>query len=917
VRSINRGSKALLALVALFFGLVSLTVAADLTREISFNIPQQPLAQALAEFSRQSDVIIAASSEITAGKTSKPINTTTTAAKALQLLLEGSKLVYTQDKDGSIVIKRPGRTTRDADPPAAPLASSNPSNSSPSSQESEGKKDEELNGSSPSKVVLEEVIVTGSHIRGEVPVGSSLKVYTREDIEESGAATLDQFGRDMPENFSDTDMVSNIASNVQSAKFTNGGGGPFAAAAFDLHGLGAAATLTLLNGHRVAGASFNGSFVDISLLPLSIVDRIEVLPDGASAIYGADAVAGVVNIITRKDFDGAESSVRYGGATEGGAGEFTGSQLLGHSWSGGNVLLSYEYDKQDGLDVSRRDYIGSQGGPTSLLPQNRRNSVFISGSQELGANTTIFGDAIYSDRDHVWFSTLAGDYFGAPIVSAAVGSGTTKQTGLSITVDHTLPGNWHADLTGNYSRILQADTELQNFISGGSDETSDTFTSGNSDEAGLDALATGPLIDLPGGAVKVALGASYRWEKFFGAFDESFSGDVFHFGLPRSLQRDVTSLYGELLLPVVSQSNAVLGISRLEISASGRYDKYTDFGSTSNPKIGVLWEVVTGFDFRGTYGTSFQAPNLDDLGLTVNSGTELTPDPSSATGATDTLFLNGGNPKLTPERSRSFSVGFDLKPSLLPHFSFSATYFHVEFTDRIALPPVVGETYLSDPALIPFVIRNPPLALVESYFDSPGFSGDQVGSGPAGVKAIFDDRYANIATTKESGLDFTTSYAIPTDFGQFTVSLAADRIFENTYQPSPGGQFTALLNTFGQTPKFKARGGIAWAQGGFGALLTINYVNSYDNPLVTPTERIDAWTTANLNLSYKVGTSANSYLLRNMTIALNVQNIADRKPPYVNVPNDNGLTGANAIPFDPANASPVGRLIALQLTKRF
>src|SRR3954469_6555945 len=73
--------------------------AADLTREISFNIPRQPLAQALAEFSRQSDVIIVAASELTDGKVCNPVSTTTTAAKALAQLLDGTKLTYMQDKD--------------------------------------------------------------------------------------------------------------------------------------------------------------------------------------------------------------------------------------------------------------------------------------------------------------------------------------------------------------------------------------------------------------------------------------------------------------------------------------------------------------------------------------------------------------------------------------------------------------------------------------------------------------------------------------------------------------------------------------------------------------------------------------------------------------------------------------------------
>ena len=83
--------------------------AADLNRQINFNIPRQPLAQALADFSRQSDVIVVASSEVTSGKTSTPINAITTPAGALKQLLEGTKLQYTQEKDGSVIVKQPMR----------------------------------------------------------------------------------------------------------------------------------------------------------------------------------------------------------------------------------------------------------------------------------------------------------------------------------------------------------------------------------------------------------------------------------------------------------------------------------------------------------------------------------------------------------------------------------------------------------------------------------------------------------------------------------------------------------------------------------------------------------------------------------------------------------------------------------------
>ncbi len=101
------------------------------------------------------------------------------------------------------------------------------------------------------------------------------------------------------------------------------------AASISLRGLGADATLVLVNGRRVAISSFAESittnFVDINTIPVAAIERVEVLKDGASAVYGSDAVAGVVNIVLRKDFDGFEVSAGYGDVTSGSASEMNAS----------------------------------------------------------------------------------------------------------------------------------------------------------------------------------------------------------------------------------------------------------------------------------------------------------------------------------------------------------------------------------------------------------------------------------------------------------------------------------------------------------------------------------------------------------------------------------------------------------------
>src|SRR6185312_10051286 len=109
----------------------------------------------------------------------------------------------------------------------------------------------------------------------------------------------------------------------------------------NLRGLGNAATLVLVNGHRVAPGNTAGNFVDISMIPLYAVERIEVVTVGASAVYGADAVGGVVNIILGRNLDGAETRARYGSVTSGSTTERQVGQTLGHGWDTGTVQLIY------------------------------------------------------------------------------------------------------------------------------------------------------------------------------------------------------------------------------------------------------------------------------------------------------------------------------------------------------------------------------------------------------------------------------------------------------------------------------------------------------------------------------------------------------------------------------------------------
>ena len=209
---------------------------------------------------------------------------------------------------------------------------------------------------------LERITITGSNIRRtDTETVAPVEIITREEIEKSGKATVADVLRSIPAN----------SGNSYSESFSNS----FApgASGISLRGLGQKATLVLINGRRTAGYGFaqnlQDTFVDLNSLPASAIERIEVLKDGASAIYGSDAIAGVVNVILRKDFRGAEVAA--------GAGYFEGKKDYRASVVGGfgdlgsdkfNIFGVLDYYKRDLVMLADtkfgedRDYRDEQGG---------------------------------------------------------------------------------------------------------------------------------------------------------------------------------------------------------------------------------------------------------------------------------------------------------------------------------------------------------------------------------------------------------------------------------------------------------------------------------------------------------------------------------------------------------------------------
>lgn len=190
----------------------------------------------------------------------------------------------------------------------------------------------------------EVIIMTGSAIeRRGLTTAAPLAIVDKSDLDAAGMASVGEILQNLPSQ-----------SNAINVNFNNGGDG---STRVNLRGLGAGRTLVLVNGRRhVAGGTGANASVDLNAIPLAVIDRVEVLKDGASAIYGSDAIGGVVNIITRKDFQGTEASGYYGSTQDGKGSVYDINVAAGIDSERGNVVFSAGYFQQNPLNAGDRGF---------------------------------------------------------------------------------------------------------------------------------------------------------------------------------------------------------------------------------------------------------------------------------------------------------------------------------------------------------------------------------------------------------------------------------------------------------------------------------------------------------------------------------------------------------------------------------
>jgi iron complex outermembrane recepter protein len=872
-----------------------------------YDLPAESLDKALRDFALQAKCNLSYEPSIVAGLQAPAISGNYKASHVLSLLLKGTKLRAANINDNTIqILERTPSTSRDsapasnaraasgdvpakgskADIPLAVGSSSNSQAPSPSTNDpgNRGSKD------------IEEITVTGTHIRGTKDSPSPVQVFTRADIDATGTVTIQQFLQTLPENFGSAseNTIGQIAASSQTNNTVNG-------SAPNLRGLGADATLVLVNGHRVAPGNSDGSFVDISMIPLTAVERIEIVTDGASAIYGSDAVGGVVNIILRSHFDGAESRVQYGSVSTGSMHDVQIGQTFGHDWSGGSAVLSYQYSDQTPLPASSRNYLQFLPLPFNIIPEQVQHAAFANVNQQLTSDVDLHGDFAYSHRSTASIFS-AGD--------STIGYSTTASPasidGYSASLGSTLklPRQSELRISGTYS---ESDTSQQTFQTPLPSPLQFVLKT-KSAISSLDVNLDGLLASVPAGSVRYAVGAQYRRESFGNTYLFPATENTFY------PSRDVEAGYVELHVPLAGPIDGGQDDPSLELTAADRGEHYSDFGSTNNPQIGLIWKPLPSTTIRTTYGTSFKAPLLSQLNPIPS---QVIPIPGSlfnaAPGGTpNTLIINGGNPGLEPEKAKVWTVGIDFRPMEIPGFTSKLTYYDIAFRDQIA---VAGASYCACNAFVDAAIfgpavlqRNPSSALVQQLISNPTYA-NPFNVDPTTIGAIFDSRALNLSTVKTRGVDFGFEYKITLSDVQIDTGIDGTRILTFDNQFTGTAPVTSTLNTTYNPIDLRIRGRTVVTRGPLSAGAYLNFADGYTDTNITPNSHISSWTTADALVSYQLHDAGSAF--DGFSISLSVRNLTNRDPPYVANPL------GYQINYDGANANALGRFYSLQLQKRW
>lgn len=910
------------------------------TQPLMFEIDAQPLSTALTRFAKQADVQIVMYSEVSEGLTAPRVHGKFTPEEALQLLLTNTPLRFELINDRKTVAIRTQKTTASAPTdPASARTQANGENSGlrlatvmagtdddvPPTKRTDASKTTEGADRTDSTM-----IVTGTQIRGVKPIGSPLMVFTSEDFERTGSATLQQFFSTLPQNFAGgrNDGVRTSAYG-RDGSFTLPPNDSVEGSALNLRGLGTGATLVLVNGRRVANTGLGGEYADISMIPLSAVERVELLLDGASASYGADAIAGVVNVILRKQYRGAETQVQAGTTTQGGGDMSRFAQSIGTGWTSGNGLATFEHYLREPINMTQRSFVNVPINvrTNNLYGRQKRDSAYLSMRQSLSERLDISADASFSER--TFDNTFVDAFFQNDFIYSST---KNQQYGGSIGVDFEVGNQWKAQLWGKSDKN-KSDITGGAFLSrvlAGTAFPSKGMRSNASHYAS--ASISGDIFrQLPSGPIKTAFGLEYTKNSIVDI--STSSSGVVSTNAGNGASFSDKSAFAEFLIPLVAASPSTGNRStpRLAVSLSGRYDQYSIYGDSFNPKFGILWKVSNALQLRGTYGTSFRTPTVNQTDvIRRRNGQEFILNDPRYTAGQKALVLFGNNDALVPETAKSWTIGADIAPRAIKGFNAQLTYFDIRYENRIESPPNNNTIVLYDPAYLDLRVFRGDIpaaefnALVAYYLTNseqramtacihavPGEVFTPCLDSVTDFSAIVNRDLRNLAATRDSGLDLVFDHQLSLSSSSslnFNLNLAYVSHF--TRQVTANAPSSEEVNTIYRPRRWTTNAGFGWERGGLSTLGIVRYGGDYRNTYV-PTNASDfpSFTTLDINLRYAFGQRFKSWM-SNATIGLNISNAFDRDPPTFLEPQF-----LNTIAYDATKFDAIGRAISVTITK--
>jgi iron complex outermembrane receptor protein len=846
-----------------------MSAAPAMAQQRTFDIPSQSAAKAIPEFARQAGVQIIAAGGKLRGKRTSAVKGQLDVRAALQILIAGTGLRIATDNGVTIALTDGNES----------ITAANQQSVSGEAQAGSAAVDD---GSA------QDIVVTGSRLRG-VPPASPVITITQQDILDSGHSSAGEVIRSLPQNFNGGQNPGILGAGGGSTNATG-------ASTANLRGLGSTATLTLINGHRLAIDGFAAG-ADISAIPLAAVEQIDVLTDGASAIYGSDAIAGVINFRMKRDFDGAEIRARAGLSTEGGGAQQQVGALIGNTWGTGHVMANIEHSQTGSVRAEQRDYLTGVFPGTEVLPYLRSTSVFVSGEQQLVGALSIFADGLYSKS--YWRQDQTDPTFTQQSVARS-----ERYTGTA-GFDWTLSPDWSATVFGTVARDNTPFTSALAFPPGPLPTPTGNYY--DNKLRLVEFSTTGPLLRLPSGPVKVALGGGLRHESYQFTVPTNAATN-------RAGNREIKYFFGEAQIPVLSPDAARPFLNRLDITGAARYEHYSDFGSTFNPKIGVVLQVAPPLTLRASWGTSFHAPTFNQLIGVRQVRVERLPTPTG-TGRRLALSVIGADPNLSPEKATTLTINAVFEPKKLPGFSASITYFRIHFTDRIVNPFLsVAEGVSNLPLFSPYITVSPVDALQAQIVATAdaGFFRNTSGLPyvTSDVGYILYRGFTNAASRTARGLDVDLKYRLglsaSTEITPFlNLSLLSER-----EQLVPGSSNREVSGLVFYPPSTRARGGGTLRSGDLATTIAVNYIGGSRNNVSTTQSRVASWTTVDASVAYEFPQSGS---LPGLRLAISGQNLLNRQPPFV-APNSTTFRGIN---YDSTNASPLGRYVSVDASVRF